>query len=213
MPISNYLPPAGAIVRIRVEQPGAVRSPSWLVPVAQLPHLAAANPRAKISVTYAALEGGEYDENVTEVTAVAIDLDVKPGHATAEQVTTLRERFPGAGCVWSNGVTLLYRLEGLPWEIGLILAYQIAREAEATTGLGYDVTTHYKKDGTPGKQRNHLFRFAAGWASRRSAAVEFFEPIDPTRSLADDATGLNHATIQPHQAKAKTTAVVGDLFD
>lgn len=203
-------------MRFRAEQPDSrCSSPTRLVLVDQLPQLAVANPRAKISVTYAALAGGENDEHVTTVTAVAIDLDVKPGHASLDQITILRERFPGSAIVWSNGATLLYRINTMTWHQALPYAYQIAKEAQRITGLSYDIGTHYRKSGEPGKQRNHLFRYAGGWASRRNSVVEFFEPKDSSRSLVDDAVGLRHPPIQPpppRQPSKKPTEISGDLF-
>lgn len=215
--ISDYLPPAGSSVRFRAEQPSVApcSSPTRLVRVDDLALLAAKNPKAKISVTYAAMGDGQNEEHVDDVTSIAIDLDVKPGHASRDQIMALRERFPGAAIVWSNGATLLYRIHPMTWHQALPFAYQIAKEAERITGLSYDIGTHFRKSGEPGKQRNHLFRYPAGWASRRNAPVEFFEPLNSNRSIIDDAVGLHHPPIQPPPPRppsARNRDASGDLF-
>lgn len=204
-------------MRFRAEQPSVApcSAPTRLVRVDDLAQLAAKNPKAKISISYAAMLGGENDEHVTAVTSIAIDLDIKPGHASYDQIMALRERFAGAAIVWSNGATLLYRIHPMTWHQALPFAYQIAKEAEKITGLGYDIGTHFRKSGEPGKQRNHLFRFPAGWASRRNAVVEFIEPRNSGRSIVEDAAGLHHPPIQPPPPRPPSTKrkdLSGDLF-
>lgn len=159
--ISDYLPPAGSLVRFRSAPPDAKPCDKLtrLFKVEQLPALLAQNPKSKISVSYASISGGQNDEHVKVVTAICIDLDPLEGqHASRAQIQTLQDRFPGAGVVWSNGVTLLYRIMPMTWHQALPYAYQIAREAVKITGLEYDIATHFRKSGEPGLQRNHLFR-------------------------------------------------------
>jgi len=200
----SFLPPPTARVRVRVGellqvtyQPHVLAAPNhirlreaggtFLAPVADLVAIGKAYPKEKISVSLAAHIGGQTNRHVILVVAVGIDLDCRDGFATREQVDLLRSRFPGAGLIWSNGVTLFYLLESAgqvsnetavaTWERALPAVYQIGREAERVSGLVYDLGCHLRDDANAAAHAGHLYRAPIGWASRRAAPPEFFPPF------------------------------------
>jgi len=158
--------------------------PTRLVRVNELPAIVAAHPKAKISITYAAMRGGQSHDHVAEEWSVCIDMD---GIATRADVERLQRRFPGAAAIFANGVSLLYRIPpGMAWEDAVRLCLQIGAEAETITQL------HHDRQTVVGRQRNHLFRYPGAWAHKREARVEWFEPLDSNRGLVEDAAGLAH---------------------
>lgn len=189
--IRYFFGDASGTVRVRI---GNIKGGSTsLVELADLPALLKEHELEKNSISYGFHDCGQSSEHVTKVYWVAIDLDKKPDFASRAQLELLRARFPGAVFIYSNGITLLYRLEGgMTWEESLKYAYQIAREAERVTGLSYDIGTHFTKDMQPARHAGHLFRAPAGFANRRNAPVEVHKPLIEGRNIVADAEGLNY---------------------
>ena len=188
--ITDYLPPSGALVRFRAESEDGSGSETRLVRVENLAPLCLRTPKAKISVAYASFRGGQCSANVVRCYSIGIDLD---GLAKREDIRNLQIRFPGSAIVYGNGLTLLYTISsGTKWAEAALIAYQIGVEAAKLTGLKFDWKTLLRSDGRPGKHDNHLFRFPAGWASKREGAVEFY-PACGASTLTDDAFGLSHS--------------------
>jgi hypothetical protein len=188
--ITDYLPPSGASVRFRAESEDGSGCETRLVRVERLASLCLRNPKAKISVAYASFRGGQCSTNVVRCYSIGIDLD---GLAKREDIRSLQTRFPGSAIVYGNGLTLLYTISsGIKWVDAALTAYQIGVEAAKLTGLKFDWKTLLRGDGRPGKHENHLFRYPAGWASKRGGVVEFYSPHGAS-TLMDDAFGLSHS--------------------
>ncbi|PTY03690.1 hypothetical protein DB347_20875 [Opitutaceae bacterium EW11] len=173
---------------------------TFLCLVSDLPQLAELYPQEKITASPASyLRGKSRKQNqnsgcVLRTYLVAIDIDFEGRVATDADVTRLRERFPGAILVHSNGVTLYYEIpSAMSWEASIGKAYQIGREIERLIeGAAYDVGTHFCKDGRAAAHDGHLFRLPCGYASRRNAVPTWYAPVDASAGLCSDSAGLNH---------------------
>jgi biotin operon repressor len=187
--IYDYLPTSEEFVRVRICS-GSKQTPTQLVKVKELAEIVARNPLCKISVSYAAMAGGQTSGCVKFVVSICIDLDLLDGYATEEKIEAIRQRFPYAGIIISNGVTLIYKLKQTQtWTEVVTLAVAIGEEAARLTGLEFDRGTLLCKDGTPARHENHLFRFVGGYASRRECPVSFIPPLS-IGGIEDDASGL-----------------------